>query len=242
MTDSPNLGILVALLGGVLSFLSPCVLPLVPSYLGFITGLSVDEMTSRRRVAMVHAVLFVAGFTLVFMLLGAGATTIGRAFKFYSEWIARAGGLLIIFFGLYLLGVIKLGALDMEKRLHLQKKPVGYLGTFLVGVAFGAGWTPCIGPVLGGILTMAATEADLERGMVLLGAYSFGLALPFLAAAWAADRFFGWFQRFRRYMPWVQRISGAILVLVGVLLATGQFTRLATWLQRLTPEWLYNML
>lgn len=242
MTDSPNLGILVALLGGVLSFLSPCVLPLVPSYLGFITGLSVDEMSSRRRVAMVHAVLFVLGFTLVFMLLGAGATTIGRAFKFYSEWIARAGGLLIIFFGLYLLGVIKLGALDMEKRLHLQKKPVGYLGTFLVGVAFGAGWTPCIGPVLGGILTMAATEADLERGMVLLGAYSFGLALPFLAAAWAADRFFGWFQRFRRYMPWVQRISGAILVLVGVLLATGQFTRLATWLQRLTPEWLYNML
>lgn len=242
MTDSPNLGILVALLGGVLSFLSPCVLPLVPSYLGFITGLSVDEMSSRRRVAMVHAVLFVLGFTLVFMLLGAGATTIGRAFKFYSEWIARAGGLLIIFFGLYLLGVIKLGALDMEKRLHLQKKPVGYLGTFLVGVAFGAGWTPCIGPVLGGILTMAATEADLERGMVLLGAYSFGLALPFLAAAWAADRFFGWFQRFRRYMPWVQRVSGAILVLVGVLLATGQFTRLATWLQRLTPEWLYNML
>lgn len=242
MSDGPNLGILVALLGGVLSFLSPCVLPLVPSYLGFITGLSVDEMSSRRRVAMVHSILFVLGFSLVFMLLGAGATAVGRAFKFYSEWIARAGGLLIIFFGLYLLGIIKLGALDMEKRLHLQKKPVGYLGTFLVGVAFGAGWTPCIGPVLGGILTMAATEADLQRGMVLLGAYSFGLALPFLAAAWAADSFFGWFQRFRRYMPWVQRISGAILVLVGLLLATGQFTRLATWLQGLTPQWLYNML
>lgn len=242
MTEGPNLGIFVALLGGVLSFLSPCVLPLVPSYLGFITGLSVDEMTSRRRVAMVHSILFVLGFSIVFMLLGAGATAVGRAFKFYSEWIARAGGLLIIFFGLYLLGVIRLGALDMEKRLHLQEKPVGYLGTLLVGVAFGAGWTPCIGPVLGAILGLAATEADLQRGMVLLGAYSLGLALPFLAAAWAVDSFFGWFQRFRRYMPWVQRISGGILVLVGVLLATGQFTRLAAWLQGLTPEWLYNML
>lgn len=242
MTDTPNLGILVALLGGVLSFLSPCVLPLVPSYLGFITGLSVDEMSSRRRVAMVHSLLFVLGFTLVFMLLGAGATALGRTLRFYQEWIARAGGLLIIFFGLYLLGIIKLGALDMEKRLHLQEKPVGYLGTLLVGVAFGAGWTPCIGPVLGAILGLAATEADLQRGMVLLGAYSLGLALPFLAAAWAVDSFFGWFQRFRRYMPWVQRISGGILVLVGVLLATGQFTRLAAWLQGLTPEWLYNML
>jgi cytochrome c-type biogenesis protein len=242
MTDAPNLGVLVALLAGVLSFLSPCVLPLVPSYLGFITGLSAGEMTSRRRVAMVHSILFVAGFSLVFLLLGAGATAVGRFFRFYSDWIARAGGALIVVFGLYLMGVIRIGAFEMEKRLHLQNKPVGYLGTMLVGVVFGAGWTPCIGPILGGILTLAATEADLQRGMLLLGTYSLGLAIPFLAAAWAADRFFGWFQRFRRYMPWVQRISGAILVLVGLLLVTGKFTRLAAWLQTLTPEWLVNRL
>lgn len=242
MTDGPNLGILVALLGGVLSFLSPCVLPLVPSYLGFITGLSMDEMSSRRHLAMLHATLFVLGFSLVFMLLGAGATTLGRTLQYYSDWIARAGGVLIIVFGLYLMGVIRIGALDLEKRVHLQEKPVGYLGTLLVGVTFGAGWTPCLGPVLGGILGLAATEADLQRGMVLLGAYSVGLAVPFLLAAWAVDRFVAWFQRFRRYMPWVQRVSGAILLLVGLLLVSGQFTRLATWLQGLTPEWLWNML
>lgn len=242
MSDAPSLGIAVALLGGVLSFLSPCVLPLVPSYLGFITGLSADDMTVRRRVAMLHALLFVLGFTLVFMLLGAGATALGRALRFYQDWIARAGGVLIIVFGLYLLGVIRLGVLDQEQRVHLREKPMGYLGTVLVGIAFGAGWTPCIGPVLGAILGLAATEADFQRGMLLLGAYSAGLALPFLAAAWAVDRFFGWFQRFRRYLPWVQRISGAILIVVGVLLVSGQFTRLATWLQGLTPAWLWNQL
>ncbi|MCL4864909.1 MAG: cytochrome c biogenesis protein CcdA [Gemmatimonadales bacterium] len=238
MTDVPNLSILIALLGGILSFLSPCVLPLVPSYLGFITGLGVDEMTSRRKVAMLHAALFVLGFSLVFMLLGAGATALGRTLKFYQDWIARAGGVLIIFFGLYLIGVFKLRALEMERRVHLEDKPVGYLGTVLVGVAFGAGWTPCIGPVLGAILGLAATEADFQRGMILLGAYSAGLAIPFLLAAWMVESFFEWFTRFRRYLPWVQRISGVLLILVGILLVTGEFTRLAGWLQGLTPEWL----
>jgi len=242
VSDVPNLSVLIALVGGILSFLSPCVLPLVPSYLGFITGLGVDEMTSRRRLAMIHATLFVLGFTLVFMLLGAGATALGKTLRFYQDWIARAGGVLIVFFGLYLLGVLKLGFLQLEQRVHLEEKPVGYLGTVLVGVAFGAGWTPCIGPVLGAILGLAATEADFQRGMILLGAYSAGLAIPFLAAAWAVESFFDWFQRFRRFLPWVQRISGLLLVLVGLLLITGEFTRLAAWLQGLTPEWLRGRL
>jgi len=185
---------------------------------------------------MLHATLFVLGFSLVFLLLGAGATALGRTLRFYQEWIARGGGVLIILFGLYLTGVLNFKFLQAEKRLHLQDKPVGYLGTVLVGIAFGAGWTPCIGPILGAILGLAATEADLQRGMILLGAYSAGLAIPFLAAAWAVESFFAWFQRFRRYLPWVQRVSGVLLIVVGLLLVTGQFTRLAGWLQGLTPE------
>jgi cytochrome c-type biogenesis protein len=242
MTDTPDVNLVVAVLAGVLSFLSPCVLPLVPSYLGFITGLGAEEMTSRRRLAMLHATLFVLGFTLVFLLLGAAATALGQTLRYYQVWIARAGGVLIIFFGLYLLGVFKLGFLQLEKRIQLETKPVGYLGTVLVGVAFGAGWTPCIGPILGAILGMAATEADFRAGMLLLGAYSAGLAVPFLLAAWAVESFFEWFKRFRRYLPWVQRISGILLILVGVLMVTGDFTRLAAWLQAITPAWLVNRL
>ena len=242
MNDTPNLSILLAFVGGLLSFLSPCVLPLVPSYLGFVTGFTFDEMTGRRRIAMLHAGLFVLGFTLVFMLFGASATVLGRALKYYEVWIQRVGGVLIILFGLYCLGVVKLGFLDRDSRLHLDRKPVGYLGSVLVGMAFAAGWTPCIGPILGGILGLAATQESLSRGMVLLGSYSFGLAVPFLLAAWAVEAFLDWFQRFRRHIRWVQRVSGILLIVVGFLLLTGQFTRMASWLQGLTPGFLRNWL
>ena len=242
MTDTPALSALVAFAGGLLSFLSPCVLPLVPSYLGFVTGFTIDEMTDRRKMAMVHATLFVLGFSLVFILLGASATALGRALNHYQEWVTRIGGVLILFFGLYLLGVIKLGFLGQEQRTHLDRKPVGYLGSVLVGIAFGAGWTPCIGPILGGILTLAASQGDFQQGMVLLGWYSLGLAVPFLAAAWAVESFLNVFQRYRKHMVWVQRISGALLLLVGLLMISGQFTRLATWLQALTPGFLRQWL
>jgi len=242
VTDTPSLGILVAFVGGLLSFLSPCVLPLVPSYLGFVTGFTYNEMTGRRRIAMLHAALFVLGFTLVFMLFGASATALGRVLKYYSIWFQRIGGALIILFGLYCLGILKLAFLDQDARVHLDRKPVGYLGSVLVGMAFAAGWTPCIGPILGAILGLAATEASLSKGMLLLGAYSFGLAVPFLLAAYAVESFLDWFQRFRRYLPWVQRVSGVILVVVGFLMATGQFTRLAGWLQGLTPGFLRKWL
>jgi cytochrome c-type biogenesis protein len=242
VNEPAALGIAVAFAAGLLSFLSPCVLPLVPSYVGFLTGMTLPEMENRRRVALLHALFFVAGFSLVFILLGASATALGRALNYYQVWLQRIGGLLIIGFGLVCLGVLKPAWLTQERRLQLEHKPVGYLGSALVGMAFGAGWTPCIGPVLGAILGLAATSADLSRGMLLLAVYSAGLAVPFLIAAVAVEQFLDWFQRFRRYLPWVMRISGALLVLVGVLLLTGEFTRMAGWLQTLTPEFLRRQL
>jgi cytochrome c-type biogenesis protein len=242
VTEPAALSFMVAFVAGLLSFLSPCVLPLVPSYVGFITGMTLPEISGRRRAALLHALLFVAGFSLVFVLLGASATALGRALNYYQVWLQRVGGVLIIIFGFLCLGVFKVGVLNQERRVQLDRKPVGYLGSALVGVAFGAGWTPCIGPVLGAILGLAATTSDVTRGMQLLAVYSAGLALPFLIAAVAVESFLDWFQRFRRYLPWVMRLSGVILIVVGVLLATGEFTRLAGWLQGLTPEFLRERL
>ncbi len=241
MTDTA-VGPGVAFLAGMISFLSPCVLPLVPSYLGFLTGMTIEEMADRRRWAVLHAVLFVAGFSLVFIALGAGATALGSALSYNRRWLSRVGGVLILGFGLYTLGVLRISALDRDSRMHLDRKPVGYLGSLLVGMAFAAGWTPCIGPILGAILGLASAEGDVGHGVALLAAYSAGLAVPFLLAAVAVDSFRRWFQRFRRWMPWVQRVSGGVLVVVGLLLITGEFTQLNTMLQGLTPEWVKSRL
>ena len=241
MNEPATLGIAVAFAAGVLSFLSPCVLPLVPSYIGFLTGMTFPEARGHRRAALIHALLFILGFSLVFILLGASATAVGRVLNYHQVWVQRIGVVLIIIFGLLCLGVFG-NFLTRERRVQLDRKPLGYLGSTLVGMAFAAGWTPCIGPVLGGILSLAATTNDVSRGMLLLGVYSAGLALPFLIAALALERFLDWFQRFRRFLPWVMRISGAMLVVVGVLLVTGEFTRLAGWLQGLTPEFLREQL
>jgi cytochrome c-type biogenesis protein len=242
MTDEVPIGPVVAFLGGLLSFLSPCVLPLVPSYLGFLTGMTIEEMSDRRRWAVAHAICFIAGFSLIFILLGAGATAIGTALRYHKWWLSRVGGGLIVLFGLYAMGVIRVGAFDRERRVQLDRKPLGFLGSVLVGMAFAAGWTPCIGPILGGILGLAGTSGDVGKGMLLLAAYSAGLAVPFLVVAFAVDAFRDWFQRFRHWMPWVQRASGLLLVGVGVLLLTGEFTRMAGWLQGLTPEWIRERL
>lgn len=236
--ESASIGVAIAFTAGLLSFLSPCVLPLVPSYVTFITGLTVEDVTKSRRMALVHALLFIAGFTIIFMLLGAGATTLGYVVKANRVWLARIGGALIIVFGLYLLGVLNIGAFARERRVHLADKPVGYLGSVLVGIAFGAGWSPCIGPILGAILTYTASEADLQRGMGLLFAYSMGLAVPFVAAAFAVDWFLKVFAKFRRYLGYVQKVAGVLLLIVGILMITNYFTILATALQALTPEFL----
>lgn len=236
--DAPTVGIMIAFSAGLLSFLSPCVLPLIPSYVTFITGLSLDDVQNARRTALVHGVLFVAGFTLIFLAMGAGATMLGQTLLQYRDWISRIGGVVIIVFGLYLLGVLRIGFLSREARFHVADKPVGYLGTVVVGVAFGAGWTPCLGPILGTILIYASSQADFAKGMWLLLAYSLGLAVPFLLSAVAVERFSAFFQRMRRQMVWVSRISGTVLILIGILLVTNYFTILAAWLTTLTPEFL----
>lgn len=237
MTGEAALGPAVAFLAGLISFLSPCVLPLVPSYLGFLTGLTLDEMSDKRRWAVLHALCFVAGFSIIFIALGAGATALGATLKYHREWIARVGGVMLIVFGLYSMGILRIGLLDRDQRLHIDRKPMGFLGSLLVGMAFAAGWTPCLGPILGGILTLAGSSDSVGRGVGLLAAYSAGLAVPFLIAAYAVDSFRAWFVRFRRWLPWVQRVSGLILVIVGILLVTGQLSRLAAALQSITPGW-----
>jgi len=170
MTDS--VGVPLAFLAGLLSFLSPCVLPLIPSYVSFITGLSLDDVGSRRWVALSHAVMFVLGFTVIFVLLGASATAVGTLLDYHRIWLERVGGVLIVIFGLYLLGALRWSALARERRVHLQNKPIGYLGSALVGLAFGAGWSPCIGPILGAVLTYTSATATLGEGIVLLLVYS----------------------------------------------------------------------
>ena len=240
--QSASLGITISFTAGLLSFLSPCVLPLIPSYVSFITGLSLDDVGRSRRITLIHSLLFIAGFTTVFLLLGATATVLGQVLLRQREWVGRIGGVLVIVLGLYLLGVFNIGALAVERRVHIATKPLGYLGTLLVGMAFAAGWTPCIGPILGGVLTYTASSADLNRGLVLLFAYSLGLAMPFLLAALMIDRFMELFQRYRGALVWMSRISGVLLIAVGILMITGSMTVLSAWLQRFTPEFLRSRL
>ena len=232
----------LAFLAGLLSFLSPCVLPLIPSYVGFLTGLTLEELEVRRGTALLHALWFVAGFSLIFIALGATASALGVWLLRSQVWIGRIGGVVVILFGLYLLGVLRPGILLRERKLQLARKPLGYLGSAFVGITFGAAWTPCIGPILGAILTLAAAQASVGHGAFLLTAYSAGLAIPFVLTALALDRFLAWFQRFRPYLAWVERIAGGLLILLGVLLLTDRFTLLASWLQGLTPQFLKSRL
>ena len=242
MPSADSVSFVVAFTAGLLSFLSPCVLPLIPSYVGFLTGLTLEELEVRRGTALLHALWFVAGFSVIFIALGATASALGVLLLRSQVWIGRIGGVVVILFGLYLLGVLRPGLLMRERKVQLARKPLGYLGSAFVGVTFGAAWTPCIGPILGAILTLAAAQASVGHGAALLTAYSAGLALPFLVTALALDRFLAWFQRFRPYLAWVERVAGILLILLGLLLVTDRFTLLASWLQGLTPEFLKSRL
>ena len=239
---SASLGLTLAFGAGLLSFVSPCVLPLIPSYLTFVTGVGLDELANARRAALLHSLLFVLGFTLIFVTLGASATVLGRLLLHQRIWLTRFGGLLVVVFGLYLLRALRVSSFDRDRRVHLVNKPVGYLGTVFVGVAFGAGWTPCLGPILGTILTYTASTADLSRGLALLLAYSFGLAMPFLLAALAIERFFGAVTRLRPHLARVSQVSGALLVLVGIVMMLDYFTVLGSYLQSVTPAVLRDRL
>ncbi|GMV07753.1 MAG: cytochrome C biogenesis protein CcdA [Gemmatimonadota bacterium] len=235
-----DVGIFIALTAGIFSFLSPCVLPLVPSYLTFVTGMSLEDLQGgvNRKVTLTHSVLFVAGFSVIFILLGASASFLGQFFKAYEVWIARVGGVIIVLLGLHMAGVFRLMPLMQEKRVHLADKPAGYLGTLGVGMAFGAGWTPCIGPVLGAILTYGFSQDTMWAGVGLLSVYSLGLAIPFLIAALALDWFLQAFKRFRRFIPVVEKSSGVLLVFLGILLMTGTFTWLSGLLTQFTPAFI----
>ncbi len=242
-SDGRSITLLVAFLAGLLSFLSPCVLPLIPSYVALITGVSgrtaattgkVDEEVPRR--ALVNGLLFVTGFTSVFMVLGASATAVGALFGQYGDWISRIGGVIVLVLGLHVLGLLRVPGLDRDTRLlgrFSGGRRLGRAGTFLVGMAFGAGWTPCIGPVLAGILTLAATAGSLAQGMALLAVYSAGLAVPFMLATLALGRFLTASRRFRKAMPWIERASGALLVVLALLLLTGSLEALSGWTSRL---------
>jgi len=191
-----------------------------------------------RKATLIHSLLFVVGFSMIFITLGASASFLGSYLRYYEVWIARIGGAVIILLGLHLTGVFKIAPLLRERRIHVNDKPVGYLGTIGVGAAFGAGWTPCIGPVLGAILTLAGTQDTVWAGVGLLSVYSAGLAIPFLLSALALDWFLSAFSRFRRFLPMIEKASGVMLILLGLLLMTGMFTLLSTWLLPITPDWI----
>ncbi|UFS72734.1 cytochrome c biogenesis protein CcdA [Geomonas sp. RF6] len=231
-----------AFIAGLLSFLSPCVLPLIPSYITYLTGLSFADLQAEhpthkvRQQTVLHSLLFIAGFTFVFVLLGVSATLIGGFLQSHMTAIRRAGGVLIVLFGAHVSGVLNIGSLLGEKRLTIHRKPAGYTGSFLVGIAFAAGWTPCIGPVLASILMVAATEETVTRGVVLLLAYSMGLAIPFFLSALAMHQFLVLFARFKRYIRLFEIITGIFLMIVGVLLFTNYLTIFSRYMSSLYGE------
>ena len=242
MSGTQDLSLFIAFAAGLLSFLSPCVLPLVPSYVVFITGLSFEELTHEdpkrklRRIILIHSFLFILGFSALFTALGASASLLGQFLSEHRDIIRIVGGILIILFGLFISGIFSLSFLQQEKKFHLQNKPLGYLGTFFVGVTFAAGWTPCVGPILSSILLYASTAENMVSGIFMLLAYSLGLGLPFFACSLALNTFLATFQKARRYIGLFTKIGGVLLILVGVLLLTNSFEVLNDWLNRLFPS------
>ena len=234
----------MALLAGIISFLSPCVLPLVPPYLCFITGASLEQlsesdgaMAAQRRRTLLAALFFVLGFSTVFILMGVSASYVGQLLRAWLPVLAQVAGAFIILMGLNFLGVFKLGFLSREKRYHAETRPAGLIGAYGVGLAFAFGWTPCIGPVLAMILTLAATEQNMAQGAGLLAVYSAGLGIPFLLAAAGIGTFLGFFRRFRSQMRNVERAMGLLLVLTGVMFLTGYMQAFSYWLIEQFP-WL----
>ena len=218
---------LIAFAAGFLSFISPCVLPLVPSYLTYITGVSFKELTDEkvkvRWVTLSHSLLFIMGFSTIFILMGASASYLGQLLVRHQYWIMKAGGVLIIILGIQFTGLINLPFLQMEKRFELGKKPIGYLGSFVVGLVFAAGWTPCIGPILSAILLYAGTSKNFTTGIFLLAVYSLGLGIPFLLASLAFNSFLTAFGRIKRYLRVMTMVSGFFLIAIGILFLTDTF-------------------
>jgi cytochrome c-type biogenesis protein len=216
-----------ALLAGLASFFSPCILPLIPAYFTFITGLSLDELTgaksSKIRARIIGATLsYVLGFSLVFVLLGASASFIGNAIYAYRDTIRIVGGILILLLGIHMTGLIRFRALDFEKRLHMQKKPLHLLGTFFVGMAFGAGWSPCIGPLLGSILIVAGNQDTIAQGIGLLSVYAAGLAVPFIVLSIFINSLLAFIKKVSWSIRYINITAGVLLLVIGLLLVTNK--------------------
>jgi len=227
--------ILAAFAAGLISFLSPCVLPLVPGYISIISGFTLDQLKDQQkqasltRMVLLNSVMFIAGFSLTFMALGASATWLGQALAARMRLLSQIAGLIIIVFGIHLLGIVKINFLYKDKRFHSIEKPRGVLGALVLGLAFAFGWTPCIGPILAGILTIASTKQTVAQGVFLLAIYSMGLGIPFVMTSLGLNKFLAFYSRFKRHFHAVEMVSGALLTAVGVLILPNNLSRLAAW-------------
>ena len=236
ITDYSAVGqIAVAFIAGLISFLSPCVLPLVPGYISIISGFTLDQLKDQQkqasltRMVLLNSVMFIAGFSLTFMALGASATWLGQVLAARMRLLSQIAGLIIIVFGIHLLGIVKINFLYKDKRFHSIEKPRGVLGALVLGLAFAFGWTPCIGPILAGILTIASTKQTVAQGVFLLAIYSMGLGIPFVLTSLGLNKFLAFYSRFKRHFHAVEMVSGALVIAVGVLILTNNLSRLAAW-------------
>ncbi len=234
--------LLAAFAAGFLSFVSPCVLPLIPGYISFVSGVSLDEMradnqavSASRWQVFATSLAFVIGFSIVFVALGASATALGKFLFARLPLLSKIAGVILIIFGLHTMGAFRVAFLETEKRVHAQRKPAGPIGAVLVGIAFAFGWTPCIGPILGGILAIAGSKNTISEGVLLLAVYSLGLGIPFLITSLAINQFFNAARRIRRYYHAIEVTSGVLLVAIGVLILTGQLTIITRYLQPYLP-------
>lgn len=238
---SQEVTLLAAFVAGILSFISPCVLPLIPGYISFISGLTLEEMqgagsvsTSRRQV-IIASLAFVMGFTVIFVAMGASATALGKFLYNQAPILEKIAGTLLVIFGLHMMGVFRIRLLESDKRIQSNRKPAGPLGAFLVGTAFAFAWTPCIGPILGGILAMASSRESVGEGMQMLAAYSLGLGIPFLLTSIAINQFFAAAATIRRHYRAIEIVSGALLIIVGLLIFFDQFTLIVKYLTPYLP-------
>jgi cytochrome c-type biogenesis protein len=235
----PDVSLVAAFGAGFLSFISPCVLPLIPGYISYVSGMSLEDMRTAdaraRRRLIVATLFFILGFSIIFMALGASASAIGALLLTHLRTVQKIAGVVIIILGLHLAGIFRLRFLDRDTRVQTSRKPATPLGAMVVGMAFGFGWTPCIGPILGGILAVAGSKSSVGEGVLLLGVYSAGLGVPFLLTSLAVDKFFAASARVRRYYRAIEITAGLLLVLLGVLMFTGRFTLIIRWLQPYLP-------
>jgi len=242
LPENPILALLVAFGAGIFSFISPCVLPLIPAYISFISGITVDELEQEdpgrgkqlTRV-FISTLIFVLGFSTIFVMMGASATFVSKLIFANRIWFGRVAGALIVILGLHLTGVFRIGFLQYEKRIHLRENALGLLGVYLIGAAFAFGWTPCIGPILAAILGLAAQQNTVGAGVLLLGSYSLGLGLPFLATGLAINGFMGVYRRLRKHMRTIEIACGIFLIAVGALIFFDMFAILSSYVAELFP-------